>query len=372
MRPQNIDFSGRSGTIEKSTLYNGAEIHIRPAVPDDAPALLAYLNRVGGESDNLLFGRDGFPVNEAEERAFLAAKQADSVSLFLLGFVEETLAAVASLEAAPRERLSHTAELALTVARAHWGQGAGSAMMDALLRHARTEGKLELVHLAVRADNTAAIHLYKKFGFVKTGILPGFIRINGQHFDEILMTLELRHDSHESYHSDFGINTIQTPKHARSTGDASGQPQTVAPTIREANLTDLPALLGLYAHLHDESPLTPDGAAPVWRRIMHDPDQHLLLAEQNGGVVASCTLLVVPNLTRGGRPWALVENMVTTPTHRRRGLGHALLAESERIAICYNCYKIMLCTGRKDSGILAFYASAGFSQNDKTAFIRRL
>ena len=52
-------------------LKNGQTLLLREAVPDDAPRVLAYLNRVGGESDNLLFGKDGFPMPVERERAKL-------------------------------------------------------------------------------------------------------------------------------------------------------------------------------------------------------------------------------------------------------------------------------------------------------------
>ena len=46
-------------------------IEIRQAVPDDAEALIEYLNMIGGESDNLTFGKDEFPITAEQERTFL-------------------------------------------------------------------------------------------------------------------------------------------------------------------------------------------------------------------------------------------------------------------------------------------------------------
>ena len=43
-------------------MKNGGRLLLREAQGTDAGAVLAYLNRVGGESDNLLFGKDGFPL----------------------------------------------------------------------------------------------------------------------------------------------------------------------------------------------------------------------------------------------------------------------------------------------------------------------
>lgn len=298
---------------------------------------------MGGESDNLLFGRDAFPFTLEQEADFIAARLESNTSCLLLAFDGDILVSVGSLDAPQRERLAHTAELAISVLKSHWSQGVGSAMMAALLQYGRETG-LSLIHLGVRADNERAIHLYKRFGFICSGQLPGFIRIGDERYDETLMTLDLQ----QQPQSDAGI------------------------TFRKASLPDLPALLSLYEDLHDETPLSPEDALPVWRRILSDPGQYVILGEAGGKVAASCVLAVTQNLTRGGRPWAVIENVVVSAAHRRRGCGLALLAEARRIALCQNCYKIMLLTGRKDEGTLAFYHKAGYDQNEKTAFIQRL
>ena len=103
-------------------LKNGQTLLLREAVPDDAPRVLAYLNRVGGESDNLLFGKDGFPMPVERERAFLESQRKEEKSIMLAGFVGEELVAIASCDAlTARERVAHRAGLSVTVGRGFWG-----------------------------------------------------------------------------------------------------------------------------------------------------------------------------------------------------------------------------------------------------------
>ena len=143
--------------------------------------------------------------------------------------------------------------------------------------------------------------------------------------------------------------------------------------VREATAADLKALLELYLHLH-ETALAEDGARlrGAWDRILSDPNHHLLVNEQDGQLVSSCVCVVVPNLTRNARPYALIENVVTRADCRRRGFATACLNRAREIAAAAGCYKIMLLTGAKDEATLRFYRRAGFDDREKTAFIQRL
>ena len=143
-------------------------------------------------------------------------------------------------------------------------------------------------------------------------------------------------------------------------------------TLREIAGDELSALLFLYAHLHPDDAILPLGeAAPLWETLRQDPNQHCLGAYWNGSLVATCTLVVVPNLTRGGRPYGLIENVVTHPDYRRRGLGTAVLKHALQIAWEHGCYKVMLLTGSKNEATLRFYEKAGFERGVKTGFVAR-
>lgn len=52
----------------------------------------------------------------------------------------------------------------------------------------------------------------------------------------------------------------------------------------------------------------------------------IFVAEVGGVLVASCSPVVVPNLARGGRPYGLIENVVTHGTFRKRGFCKQVLA----------------------------------------------
>ena len=143
--------------------------------------------------------------------------------------------------------------------------------------------------------------------------------------------------------------------------------------IRELCRADLPELLALYAHLHEvDDPMPPlANVESVWRELLSSQHFRYFGVILDGHLVASCNLTIIPNLTRGCRPYGLIENVVTHKTHRNRGLGKAVLARAVEFAWEQNCYKVMLMTGRKDETTLRFYQSAGFDPEGKQAFIAK-
>jgi len=141
--------------------------------------------------------------------------------------------------------------------------------------------------------------------------------------------------------------------------------------VRAAVEADLADMLLLMRHLHPEdTPLDPDTARERWRALLAHRGTVVFLGTTGGRSVASCTLNVIPNLTRNGAPYALVENVVTHAEHRQRGYGRALLRQALDTAWQRGCYKAMLMTGSKLESTLRFYEGAGF-RREKTAFVAR-
>ena len=143
--------------------------------------------------------------------------------------------------------------------------------------------------------------------------------------------------------------------------------------IREAEERDLLPLLALYLYLHETRVPEESGhLRAVWQGILQDENHHLIVCEEDGRIVSSCVCVVILNLTRNARPYALIENVVTHPDYRQRGLASACLDYAKQIAQKENCYKIMLLTGAKNEATLNFYRKAGYNSSDKTAFIQWL
>jgi ribosomal protein S18 acetylase RimI-like enzyme len=110
--------------------------------PDAGPGPVAlYVKAWGRPGDTAVIAiNDGFPVGAAWYRLFPAQQPG-------YGFVDE-----------------HTPELAIAVVPNARGMGAGGALLEALLEHARAEGH-PAISLSVDRFNEGAMRLYERYGF---------------------------------------------------------------------------------------------------------------------------------------------------------------------------------------------------------------
>jgi len=145
---------------------------------------------------------------------------------------------------------------------------------------------------------------------------------------------------------------------------------TPPPEVRRLAEHDLDALHALYAQLGLEGHDTPRARlSETWARILASELIVHLGAFIDGALASACHAVIVPNLTHGARPYAVIENVVTDAAHRRRGLGE--LTMRSLIAHCWEagCYKIMLASGFGRSGAHAFYDALGFDRTAKQSFV---
>ena len=144
-------------------------------------------------------------------------------------------------------------------------------------------------------------------------------------------------------------------------------------TIRPSESGDLDALCQLYQHLNTSDEPQPEGRVlqERWEAMLNQPGFTCILGFSDGRLVSSCCLAIIPNLTRGARPYALVENVVTHRDFRRRGFAKAVLREALNRAWAADCYKAMLLSGSRRPETHHFYESCGFRSDEKTGFVAR-
>ena len=161
-------------------------ITIREAEINDAEEMIRYLNIVGGESNNLMHGANGFHVPaEAVKRRIQAHHESDN-SVILIALDGGEIIARAELDGYPGTRLSHNAKFSISVRKDYWNRKIGTMLLTEIIEYAK-KTKLHNIELEVVAGNKAAIALYHKMGFTDIGIYKNFWFADNKYSDAIVM-----------------------------------------------------------------------------------------------------------------------------------------------------------------------------------------
>lgn len=137
-------------------------------------------------------------------------------------------------------------------------------------------------------------------------------------------------------------------------------------TVREATEADLPRIIELLAQLsldeqrEDAGPPLPDAYRRALQEVLADRRQRLLLVEVEGRIAGSAVLIIVPNLSHQGRPYAMVDNVIVDEAQRGRGYGALLLRFAAGVALETGCYKLSLTSNKLRPEAHRFYERLGF------------
>lgn len=174
--------------FKEINLKNGHQLILRKPTIDDAENMIEYLNIIGGESDNLLFGKGEFHLTIEEEKEYI--KNLVENTFMILGIIDNKIVSVAKINSLTRKRVAHNSTIGISVKKDYWRSGVGSAIMTELIKYAKGQ-YIKNISLGVKKSNVNAIKLYEKFGFKKIGEHQNYFNINGVFDDELLMDLYL-------------------------------------------------------------------------------------------------------------------------------------------------------------------------------------
>lgn len=175
------------------TLKDGRECRLRNGTERDGQAVLDNFNLTHRETDYLLSYPEENRFDAAQESRFLQEKAESENEIEIVAVVDHILAGTAGVEAVgTKYKVRHRAEFGISVAKEFWGLGIGRALLTACVECAKAAGYLQL-ELDMAAENTRALSLYQKAGFVEYGRNPkGFYSRTAGFQELISMRLELR------------------------------------------------------------------------------------------------------------------------------------------------------------------------------------
>jgi len=135
---------------------------------------------------------------------------------------------------------------------------------------------------------------------------------------------------------------------------------------------ELFSLLELYRQLNSNDEKTDESAAKNIFENIEKQNIKYFVAKENGKIIASCYICVIPNLTRGGKSIGFIENVITDKDYRKRGIGKKIMENAIQYAKEQNCYKVILQSGNERTEAHEFYKSLGFDGESKKGFELRL
>lgn len=172
-------------------LNNNIEVTVREASKNDARSIIDFYNIVGGETNFLSFGENGFKRDVVEYEKFLAASKEELNSIILLVTLNDQIISIASIHSNQAERKKHIGTLGIVIKKEYWGLKLGRFLMEYLIDWAKLNNITRKIQLASNEENQKAISLYKKLGFEIEGIIKEDTFIDGRYNNTVLMGLIL-------------------------------------------------------------------------------------------------------------------------------------------------------------------------------------
>ena len=160
------------------------EVIVRPIAIPDAVSYRACLDSVARER-RYLAQMEALPLERIE--MFVRESVAQGAAQFVA--VEgSTVVGWADVFPNWAAAVAHCGTLGMGVMAEYRGQGIGAMLLSACLVKAAAKG-ISRVVLEVRADNSAAIHLYEKAGFAVEARMRNAMRFEGVYYEALQMSL---------------------------------------------------------------------------------------------------------------------------------------------------------------------------------------
>jgi putative acetyltransferase len=163
-------------------------LSIRSARPEDA-ALLAEAERAIARVPGRLASQPD-EIDDDALRRMIVSLNDQGRGHFLVAERAGAIVGHAFLEPLPLAATAHVVRLAIAVHEGERRRGVGRALMNELLRWARSTSRVEKVELQVRSTNEPAIALYRSLGFVEEGRKTKRLKLApNEYVDDIYMAM---------------------------------------------------------------------------------------------------------------------------------------------------------------------------------------
>ncbi len=167
-------------------------IEIRTAAGGDAERILTYNRAILSAESFLLTIPEEFDMTVEMEREWIEETLNKESSLILIAEEHGKVVGFLDFHSGDKQRIAHTGYFGMSVRSDYQGGGIGKALLQALIDWAEKHHHIEKISLEVFANNSKAIELYRKMGFVQESLMRKQIKLqDGKYVDVIGMGLLL-------------------------------------------------------------------------------------------------------------------------------------------------------------------------------------
>ena len=167
---------------------SNSSVLVRRATVGDAAQLLALRRSLFAETSLMLWEPAEFVATVVDEAHFIERLAARANCLLLLALADGRAVGFLAAMGGERNRLRHSALLAVGVLRAFWSQGVASHLLGEVIAWAPGAG-IKRLELTVHTANARAVRVYQRCGFQIEGTRRSSMLVDGVYTDEYLMAL---------------------------------------------------------------------------------------------------------------------------------------------------------------------------------------
>ena len=180
---------------EPFPLADGRTLVLKSAEPEDAAAMVQYLNTIAAETPFLTRWPEeaAADYNAEKEAGFLQSLiEAPNRLMLTLFDADGRVVGNAGIHPhAPTMKERHRADLGIALVKDYWHLGLGTRLLERSIAEAWAMG-YEQLELSVFSSNERAIALYARQGFRECGRTPNAFKLrDGTYNDDVLMYLPL-------------------------------------------------------------------------------------------------------------------------------------------------------------------------------------
>jgi GNAT superfamily N-acetyltransferase len=137
-------------------------------------------------------------------------------------------------------------------------------------------------------------------------------------------------------------------------------------TLRLARREEIPAIVAMLADdgigksREDASDPLPQSYYDAFDEMAKDPNNRLLVAQQDGDIVGTLQITFIRGLSRQGAKRAQIEAVRVAASYRGKGLGREIFLRAIELARSEGCSLVQLTTDKKRADAHRFYDALGF------------